>query len=459
MANIQFIGRAGELSKLNEISEKNFFLIVRGRRRIGKTSLLRKAFQQAVYIFTWPDKSIDWILEQISEEYHLPKFKNFGSLLEYLFEQNKIVIIDEFQNFLNVDKSIYGEIQEILDRRKQKKKAFRLAIAGSSYSLMNKVFYDSASPLYGRKTHEIILGNLDIPSLLKELRISLEEFIESWSVFEGVPYYYELIDLKKPARDNIFTLILSQNSQLKEEGKAILSVEFGKDSKTYNTVLTAISEGKTKLNEIASLFDNKKNEVVKYIELLRKEFNLVRKVTPITENPEKSRLGKYEINDNFLSFWFYFYDKNRSYIEQERFEEIRSFFDNQFNSYIGRKFEKFIIELIKTGKVLPEFEFTKVGNQWGKCETGTYEIDVLALNSKEEVLFGECKWSEDVNALEVLSELHMKAEFVKWNKEKRKEIFAVFAKSFSKKINEFEGRKVYCFDLKDLEKALKRKGE
>src|SRR3989338_9933831 len=156
----------------------SFTIIVRGRRRIGKTSLLRKVFGQAVYIFVWPDKSIDWILEQISEEYRFPRFKNFGSLLEYLFEQNKMVIVDEFQNFLNVDKSIYGEVQEIIDRRKQEGKAFRLSIAGSSYSLINKVFYGSASPLYGRKTNEINLGNLDIQSLFKEMEVSLEEFIE-----------------------------------------------------------------------------------------------------------------------------------------------------------------------------------------------------------------------------------------------------------------------------------------
>jgi len=454
MINIQFIGREEEIANLRELVEGNFFLIVRGRRRIGKTSLLRKVFGQAVYIFVWPDKSIDWILEQISEEYRFPRFKNFGSLLEYLFEQNKMVIVDEFQNFLNVDKSIYGEVQEIIDRRKQEGKAFRLAIAGSSYSLINKVFYGSASPLYGRKTNEINLGNLDIQSLFKEMEVSLEEFIELWSVFEGVPYYYELIELKKTACDNIFDLILSQNSQLKDEGKSILSVEFGKDSKTYNTVLTAISEGKTKLNEIASLFNNKKNEAVKYIDMLRKDFNLVRKLTPLTENPAKSRIGKYEINDNFLSFWFYFYDKNRFYIEQERFDEIRDFFNNQFNSFVGKKFEKFVIQLFKTKKILPEFGFNRVGNQWGKCEGGTYEIDIAAINVKDEILFGECKWRENVNALEILNELEKKAKYVLWNKAKRKEIFAVFAKSFSKKAKEFEGRKVYCFDLKDLKKAL-----
>jgi AAA+ ATPase superfamily predicted ATPase len=458
MANINFIGRLNELKQLREVSKDRFFLIIRGRRRIGKTLLSRKAFPDAVYIFVWPDKSLDWILEQISAEYNLPGFKNFGSLIEYLLEQGKTVIIDEFQNFLNVDKSVYGEIQKVIDERKQEKKPFRLAVAGSSYSLMNKVFYAPASPLYGRKTHEINLENLDIHSLFKELRIPLHEFIELWSVFEGVPYYYELIDLKKSAREAIFNLALSRDAQLREEGKAILSVEFGKDSRTYNTVLTAISEGKTKLNEISSLFENKKNETIKYLDILRKEFNLVKKMTPITENPSKSRNGKYQIIDNFLSFWFYFYDKKRAYVEQERFDEVLDFFNKEFNSFVGKKFEKLLTGLIKEKKILPELKFNRIGSQWGKSGIETYEIDILALNdNSKQALFGECKWKDKVNALEILKELEKKSRLVDWNKETRTEAFAVFAKSFSKKTSEFNGKKTYCIDLKDIEKELQRK--
>ena len=456
MANIKFIGREKEIKQIEALSKENFFLIVKGRRRIGKTLLLRKTLPGSIYLFIWPDKNSDWILEQISIEHSLPSFKNFGSLLEYLFEQGKVVIIDEFQNFLNIDKSIFGEIQKIIDERKNSNKKFKLAVAGSSYSMMNKVFYDSASPLYGRKTHEIHLENLDISSLLNELKISLEEFFELWSTFEGVPYYYEMLDLKKNSKENIINLILSKDCQLKEEGKAILSIEFGKDSRTYNTVLTAISEGKTKLNEISSLFNNKSNETIKYLETLRKEFNLVKKITPLTENPNKSRLGRYEIIDNFLSFWFYFYDKNKSYVEQERFNELKKIFDNEFNTFLGRKFEKFILNLIKDKKILNSLSFDSLGNQWGKSDKGTYEIDILALNeSKKEALFGECKWKENVNSLEILNGLEEKTKFVNWYNKERKEIFAVFAKSFSKKVSEFNGRKVYCFDLKNIESELK----
>src|SRR3989344_3735263 len=458
MENIQFIGRTKELKEIKNL-KVNFFLVVKGRRRIGKTLLLRKAFPNAVYIFIWPDKSLDWICQEICKENNLPEFKNLIDILQYLLDKNRTIILDEFQNFLNIDKSIYGEIQKIIDDRKINNKFLKIAVAGSSYSLMNKVFNDSASPLYGRRTNEILLQNLSIEDLYNAMGFSIEELIKLWSVFEGVPYYYELIDKKVSSIENIKKLILSKSSQLGEEGKVILSVEFGKDSKTYNTILSAISQGKTKLNEIVSLFGNKKNEVVKYLDILRNDFNLVRKITPITENPDKSREGKYEIIDNFLSFWFLAIDKQRSLLEQERFKEVEEYFDNNFNAYLGRKFEKLIIFLIKNNLLLKNHNFDKIGNQWGKFdgESGknSYEIDVLGLNeNKKEALFGECKWRDLVDAEDILKGLIKKAEYVSWNKDNRKDSFIIFAKTFKKKIENFQGRKVECVDLKDIQKAL-----
>ncbi len=459
MRNIQFIDRKEELTRLESIRKKNFFLVLKGRRRIGKTALLAKAFPEAVYIFVWPDKSLDWIINQICTEYGLPLFKSFSSLLEYLLDKEKTIIIDEFQNFLNIDQSVYGEMQKMIDERKRSSRFMKIAVAGSSYSLMNKVFNDVASPLYGRRTDEILLGHIPISHLMSELKVPLEGFIKLWSVFEGAPYYYEFIDIRAPADENIRQLILLKEAQLQEEGKALLSVEFGKDSKTYNTVLTGISEGKTKLNELASLFGNKKNEVVKYLEILRKDFRIVRKITPLTENPEKSREGRYEIIDNFLSFWFYFSERLRNYREQERFDEITRFFDRGFNAYVGRKFEKFITALIREKVILEDVKFTAIGPQWGKLPGNpkeTYEIDILAIDEKtRHMLIGECKWSDSADAVALLSSLAAKTSHVAWNKDTRTESFALFAKSFKKKIKDFEGKEVHCLDLKDISKALK----
>ncbi len=492
MKNI-FIGRQRETKELNELKNKNFFLVVSGRRRIGKTILLKNAFPDSNYIFFWPNKSIDWILIEISKELNVPQFRNFKDLINFLLDQKKILIIDEFQNILSIDNSIYGEIQNIIDERKFKGDYLKIAVAGSSFSLMNKVFNDAASPLYGRRTHEIKLSGLSIKDLFKWVNKSIEDFIELWSVFEGVPYYYELIDRKKNSREDIKSLLISKNARLLDEGKAILSMEFSGQSKTYDTILSGISEGKTKLNELATLFENKSNLVIKYLSIMRNEFGLIKRVTPIIDDPNKSKEGIYEINDNFLKFWFNFIERNRNYIEQDRFNEIEAKFENNFNSYVGKSFEKFIILLIKDN-LIKEFSkgrFTKIGVQFGqikrfpkksliaksddsiglgdikpnlaikkelkiKDDDNSYEIDICGVNEKtKEILFGECKWKEKVNALSILNGLKEKTKNVDWNSNDRKEIYTIFAKSFSRRATEFEGKRVFCFDLKDIEKLLK----
>lgn len=452
MRNIQFWDRKKELELCKKIGKENFFLVVKGRRRIGKTSLLKKVFPEATYIFVWPDKSLDWITAKITEEYSLPSFKNFIDLVDYLLDQKKTVIIDEFQNFLGVDKSVYGEIQKLVDQRKRD--FLKLAVAGSSYSLMNKVLSSIASPLYGRRTAEITLSHLPIKDIFENLKTDIENFFKLWSVFEGVPYYYELVD-RSPAEDNIKRLILSKNSILQEEGKAVLSVEFGQDSKTYNTVLTSIAEGKTKLNEIAGMFGNKKTETIKYIDLLRKEFRLVRRSTPLLSDPRKSREGQYGIIDNFLEFWLYFMERNRDYIEQERFREVEKFFEENFNGFLGRKFEKFVINLIENKIIKLPFDADKIGRQWGSIpteskESNQYEIDIICLNEKNrEALFIECKWSSliETQALKVLGELKEKVQHVDWKR--KKEHLGIIAKKIYRKEN-LRKQGFFVWDLDDF---------
>jgi len=461
MENIKFIDREKELKILDETKKKSFFLVLKGRRRIGKTTLARTAYPNARYIFIWPNKSIEWMTNEISKEHNLPKFTHLIDLIDYLLDKNEILILDEFQNFLNIDKSFYGEFQKLIDNRKINNKKFKILVSGSSYSLINKVFNDEASPLYGRRTHELTLKELPLEEIYKTLDIEIENFIKIWSVFGGVPYYYELIDYKKPIEKSIKDMI-EKDSILVNEGQVVLSVEFGKDSKTYNTVLTVISEGKTKLNEIASVFSNKKSDTIKYIDLLRKEFNLVKRVTPILSDPRKSKEGIYQINDNFLSFWFKFIDNRKPYIEQERYDELVNYFEKNFPDFVGHKFEKFIIYLIKKKLFFKETAFDKLGKQWGKIldapkEANAYEIDIVGINeTKKEILFAECKWKNKVNAEKVLKELSEKTKYVNWYNNERKETYAVFANSFSKKINEFEGKKVSCYDLKDIQKELKK---
>ena len=221
----------------------------------------------------------------------------------------------------------------------------------------------------------------------------------------------------------------------------------------------AIAEGKTKLSEIASLFENKSNIVIKYLERLRKNFNMVIRKTPLLADPKRSKEGTYQIDDNFLIFWFRFIEKNRSLLEQRRYKEVEKYFDKGFNQYLGLMWERFILEMLREGII--KFPFIRFGSQWGKIPgkprgENQYEIDIVGLNEKtKEILFCECKWQDKVNPEKVLKELEEKAQYVEWEKGKRKESFGIFAKSFKRKISEWNGKRVYCWDLRDLERELK----
>lgn len=459
---LKFIDRQEELEYLKAIEKENFFLLIKGRRRIGKTRLVYEAFQDPIYVFIWPDKSLGWILERIAEEHGIPLFSRFTDMLNYLLDTGKVIIFDEFQNIHNIDKSLAGEVQEIIDARKRKGNITRFVVLGSSYTLLKKVFQDYSSPLYGRLNHIMTLDHLSMTELYLALGIPLKDFVEMWSVFEGVPYYYEFLDFEKSAEENIITLLLNKNAPLQEEGKVLVSLEFGKDSKIYTTILSAIATGKTKLGEISSLFGEKSTNIVKYLDILRKDFNLARRETPILENPKKSKNGIYEIRDNFLSFWYYFLDRRRDYIEQERFPELISQFKRDYPAFVGKKFEKFITFMLKEGLIPPARGFERIGRQWGKIspksredKSGqTYEIDILMENANDNSLvLGECKWKDGVNGASVVKALFQKRVYIPG--QYRSEVYLLFAKSFSKKIDRFEGKHVHCFDLNALEGFLK----
>lgn len=431
MRNIEFVPRL-EASKTIQNAKPPYFIVVEGRRRIGKTTFLKHHIPNALYMFVWPNKSLHWILERTCKDNNIPHFQTITDLLRYCFEKDKPVIIDEFQNFLHIDKSVHGEIQHVIDSSK----THRLAVAGSSYSLMNKVFKDEASPLYGRRTATIPLTHLPIHSLYNAVPYSVEEFIELWSVFEGVPYYYELLEHEEPIHA-IKNLLLSPQATLQNEGNAILNLEFGKDAKTYGTVINAIATGKNTVSEIAGAFGNDTATVTKYLSLLRKQFNLVQRHTPILEDPKKSRQSRYKLKDNFLTFWLRFVEGQQDLLEQQRYREIETHFEEQFPAHIGKMFERFILNILRRHPDIIPQDFDKIGQQWGKNKNKpkgkqAYEIDIVAPHEKtKSILFGECKWKDNVSGKKLLKKLKTKAKGVEWNNEKRQEEYLLVAKTFT----------------------------
>ena len=215
-------------------------------------------------------------------------------------------------------------------------------------------------------------------------------------------------------------------------------------------ILRAIAEGKRKLGEISNETGLEKSAVSRYLATLE-AVKFVDYELPVTES-SKSKKRLYYLSDNYLNFWFKFIYPNKWLIEEGFGERVLEKIKSEFSQFFSGVFERLCRKI-----VLSKFDFARAGRQWGKIP-GTkevYEIDILALNDQtKEILFAECKWQPGVNAKKICKELAEKASYVQWHNKERKENFAIFAKSFSKKIKEFEGRRVYCFDLRDLQKVL-----
>ena len=170
---------------------------------------------------------------------------------------------------------------------------------------------------------------------------------------------------------------------------------------------------------------------------------------PITKSSKsklKSKNSLYVIKDNFYDFWFKFVYLNKQEIERGH-ENILSKIKRNFDQYVSFKFENYCKEFLEN-----QFyeKYTSFGKWWHKDN----EIDIIALNEeKKEILFGECKWQENVDALSIFNKLKEKTKAVDWNSNKRKETFAVFAKSFKTKpqINN-----LILYELKDIEKMMQK---
>jgi len=465
---MKFVNRENELKHLEEeFSNKGArFTIIYGRRRIGKTRLIEEFIKNKKSIYYLAAQEEDRlqieefkraILRQITDEY-LDKtyFKNWTQFFSYLEkiwpkEEQIILAIDEVTFIIKENLSFTSYLQKFWDKFLSRTNTF-LILSGSLVGLMLESVLSYESPLYGRRTSQIHLEEFRF-SESKEfmLPFSIEEQIKFFSVTGGVPKYLLLIEKVRNFKEFLLRKLFSKEGFFYNEGLFLLSQEF-KEPSTYINILKAISHGNSKLNEISNFTGFETKKISRYLDILIR-LNLINKEIPITENEKRFRGAIYLLNDNFLAFWHRFINRNRSLIESRKGEEIIREEKNQINAYIGLMFEKICREFIKD-----KFPLFKIGRWWGHYrdedkKRQEIEIDIAALNEdNKKILFCECKWQDKVDAPKILNELKDKSAYVDWNNSRRKEYFAVFAKSFKKK---FKEKNVYLFDLKDIEKIIK----
>ncbi len=399
---MKFFDRTEEIASLHEILELSRsnaqFTVVTGRRRIGKTHLVWKAYENEPILYFFvarkaeSDLCTDY-LREIESKLEIPtmgKVERFPEIFEYLMklsiERPITLFIDEFQEFFKINKSVYSDMQRIWDMY-HTRAHINLIVCGSIFSMMTKIFKDKKEPLYNRQTRFMSIKPFS-PAVLKEIMAeynptyTAEDLLALYSFTGGVAKYVQLlIDAGAITKTKMVNHIIKGDSIFLGEGKAILIEEFGKDYGIYFSILSAIARGKTSRSEIENIVGK---EIGGYLTKLEKEYEIISKRQPIFETSSNKNV-RYTIDDNFFTFWFRFIYKYNYMLEIENYEALKTIINRDYDTFSGRMLERYFKQVLMEKK-----EYTRIGSWWDR--KGENEIDIVAENElNDEAVFIEVK--------------------------------------------------------------------
>ncbi len=461
-----FFNRQNELQRLDErYAEKSAqLLIIYGRRRVGKTELLKEFVRDKPHLYFLADLSSEKEqLEQFTERIRSfsqdasladNPFANWRALFAYLnklaAQAPLVVIIDEYQYLQASNRAMASMLQTAWDEELKNSFIF-LVLCGSYVSFIEQELLGYKSPLYGRRTGQFYVEPLNFYQAGEFFAgFTMEDKVRAFGIFGGMPAYLLQFDARKSIEQNIKATLLRTDAFLNNEARFLLMEEL-KEPRNYFSILKAVAAGNTRANDIVQASGLDRGIVVKYLDVLQ-NLRIVLRELPVTElKPEKSRKGIYVIQDQYLRFWFRFIMPNQSYIEENRQDfllqqRILPFLDQ----YLGDVFEKVCIEFLKRlnrSSELP-FQFDRIGRYW---KNGA-EIDIVAFDSnREQAFIAECKWSSKKVGTNILDELIVKSSVLQQKNNFKKIYYALFSKSsFADGLRQTKRRDLFLFDLKDL---------
>ncbi len=453
----KFVDRKNEIEFLNkEYNKKESSLIILyGRRRIGKTSLIKE--------FGKDKNMIYFLATEESEAQNREMFKNviasnlnnellnsttvdnweilFKTIIRENSKDKKIIVLDEFQYLGKVNSSFPSIFQKIWDEL-LKDNNVMVILCGSLINMMEAQTLNYTSPLYGRRTGQIKLKQIPFENYSEffDKKLNKKELIEKYAVTGGIPKYIESFKEDDNIYNEIKNHVINKQSFLYEEPNFLLQNEVSEVG-SYFSIIKSIAAGNRKLGNISSNLSVNPTNLSKYLQTLI-NLDILEREVPITEaNIEKSKKGQYKIKDNFIAFWFQFIYPNKALLEMDKndivLKKIKSnFIDNHVSFIYEDICRQKMWSLVAEGRL--KFQYNKIGRWWNN----TAEIDIVGVNEEENsIIFGECKYYTDSKKMEakIFYNLKEKAKMVDWKNDNRKEMFILFSASgYSEELKRIE---------------------
>jgi AAA+ ATPase superfamily predicted ATPase len=425
----RFVDRQREFRELDEVLGERgaHFIIVYGRRRVGKTTLLlhwvqhinlpslywvarretaeasRLSMARALWRWAYPD----------TPDQEPPRFDSWSSLLiqmaRMIGDQPVIVIFDEFPYAVESDPALPSHLQAVWDHY-LKEKPLTLVLAGSHIGMMVDLLHYQA-PLYGRVTAQLPVDPLPYATLADFFpRYTTAERVATYAVVGGVPAYLERFDGQKSLSANVRRHLFRRTGMFRSEPTVLIG-DLVRETRTYEAVMRAVATGSHTPAEIAKVSGLASSNLSPYLARLR-QLGLIERRIPATIPPDERRTttrSRYHLRDSYLRFYFRFIEPNLELVELELTDLLWERIGEQFRAFVGQTaFEDLCREWVliqaRAGRLplTPEI----VGSHWA----ANAQVDVVALNWRDRaILLGECKWGSSLVGRSVVRELMNKA--------------------------------------------------
>ncbi len=423
-----FVDRVEETSRLEGAlaGEKPALVAVYGRRRLGKSTLIKRVLSDNDVYFL-ADRSEGQHQRALLAKVVAPIFPDFDKLtypdwesilraINYRAEKRFTLCLDEFPYLVEQSPDLPSVLQKLVDDKQLK---YNLVLCGSSQNMMYGLFLDSTAPLYGRADEIMRLAPIRLPYIQEALSLSPINAIDEYSVWGGVPRYWELREKRDSLEDALWHNVLSVNGALYEEPAKLFQDDV-KDIVKISTIMSYIGTGANRLSEIAARCNEPATNLSRPLKKLV-DLGFIEKDIPFGSDEKNAKKSLYKIADPFMAFYYQFVVPNRSFIELGRRLPIEQALSAHFSEYVSAQWEKLCRNAV-TGNIVNGVVYGKARRWWGAVldenkKPEQVEFDVIAESlDKKTLLVGECKWTAQENGARLTSELLRKAELLPFAK-------------------------------------------
>ena len=421
---MKFVDRIDEAARLKDAlaREKSSLVVMYGRRRLGKSTLIKRVLSENDVYFL-ADRSegqhqrilLAKVIAQVFPDFDkltYPDWESMFRAVNYRTDKRFTLCLDEFPYLVEQSSELPSVLQKLVDEKQLK---YNLVLCGSSQNMMYGLFLDSTAPLYGRADEIMKLVPIRLPYIQETLSLDAMNAIEEYAVWGGVPRYWELRENQNSLNDALWHNILSVNGTLYEEPIKLFQDDVKNIVKT-STIMSYIGSGANRLSEIAARCNEPATNLSRPLKKLI-DLGFLEKDVPFGIDEKNAKKSLYKIADPFMAFYYQFVVPNRSFIELGRRLPIEQALTAHFSEYVSMQWEKLCRDAV-TGNLINRVVYGKAKRWWGSVinedkKTEQVEFDVMAESlDKKYLLVGECKWTTQENGKQLTAALLRKANLL-----------------------------------------------